>query len=353
MTPSEKEVIAPQCEISVGGALLKKPDYLIESVDVRISAGTSSNSCDVTLLCEYDNSGRKLSGNALSKIVAGKKVLVKLGYKQLKKVFMGYINSVSVEYSSDGIVVSFSCLDARGLLMGNTSWQNYENESISQIITKLLNPVQSYTDGVQVSVAGKADKEYPMTQRDVDDFSYICNLAKVTNSSFCMTDTKLRFVKNIFKTAKLQESYSWGKDILSFSRTVELAEQLGSVKVSGNSPDTIKDFSATAKPPAGAGKSGAQLCPEVKAKEKEINSSLVKDQSEAQTYAEAVMFESAMKLCSGSATVLGNQKLSPGGIVKFSDLDPKIDGQYYIQSIQHKFSAGGFLTVIGFSAVAV
>ncbi|MGN0688047.1 MAG: phage late control D family protein [Oscillospiraceae bacterium] len=351
MTPSDKEVVAPQCEVRVGGMLLKSTDYMIESVDVRLSAGTSSNSCDVTLLCDYDHSSSKISGGLLSLITAGKKVTVKLGYKQTKKVFMGYINSVVSEFSSDGVVVSFSCLDARGLLMGNTSWQNYENESISQIITKLLNPVRSYTEGVQVSVPGKADKEYPMTQRDVDDFTYICNLAKLTNSSFCMTDTKLRFVKNIYKTARLQESYTWGKDILNFSRTVELAEQLGSVTVSGNSPDTIKEFSATAKPPSGKGKTGAQLCSEVKAKEKEIVSSLVKNQSEAKAYAEAIMLESAMKLCNGSATVLGNQKLTPGGKVKFSKLDPNIDGEYFINTINHKFSAGGFLTTIGFSAV--
>ena len=353
MTPSEKERIAPQCEVRVGGILLKSTDYFMESVNVKLSAGTSSNSCDVTLISAYDTSGSKIPGGLMSLITAGKKVVVKLGYKQTKKVFIGYINSVSVEYSTDGVVISFSCLDARGLLMGNTSWQSYENESISQIITKLLNPVSQYTEGIQVSVPGKADKEYPMTQRNVDDFTYICNLAKITNSSFCMTGTKLKFVKNIFKTATLQETYTWGKDLLSFNRTVELAEQLGAVTVSGNSPDTIKEFSATAKPPSGRGKTGAQLCPEVKAKEKEIISSLVKNQSEAKTFAEAVIFESAMKLCSGSATVLGNQKLSPGGKVAFKKLDPKIDGEYYIKSIDHKFSAGGFLTVIGFSAVAV
>lgn len=353
MTPSTKEVIIPQCQISVGGTILKSPAFAVEFVSVQLSSGTAANSCDISLFCEYDHSGSRLSGGILSTVRAGKKVTVKLGYKQTKKVFMGYINSVTAEYSPDGVTVSFSCLDARGLLMGNTSWQNYENESVSQIVTKLLSPVRGYTDGVQVSVNGKADKEYPMTQRDMDDYAYICRLAKLTNSSFCMTDTKLRFVKNIFKSAKLQEKYTWGKDMLSFNRTVELAEQLGTVKVSGISPDTIEEFTATAKPPSGAGKTGAQLCSEVKAKEKEITSSLVKNQKEAQTYADAVMFESAMKLCSGSATVLGNQKLTPGGKVKFAGLDSEIDGEYYITSINHKFSAGGFVTVIGFSAVAV
>ncbi len=352
MTPSDKEVIIPQCEVNVGGSTLKSPDYMIESVNVQLSTGTKANSCDVTVFCEYDHEGSKIKGKAISTIQAGKKVTVKLGYKQTKKVFMGYINAVTADFSADGVVISFSCLDARGLLMGNTSWQNYENESVSQIINKLLTPVKSYTDGVQVSVSGSADEEHPMTQHDVDDYTYICNLAKITNSSFCMTDTKLRFVKNIYKSAKLLETYTWGKDMLSFSRTVELAEQLGAVKVSGNDPNTIKEFTATAKP-QGSGKTGAQLCSGVKAKEKEITSSLVKNKNEAQAYADAVMFESSMKLCSGSATVLGNQKLLPGGKVRFAKLDPDLNDEYYITSINHKFGAGGFITVIGFSASAV
>lgn len=353
MTPSTKEVIIPQCQITVGGIILKSPQYMVESVNVQLSAGTASNSCDVTLFCEYDHSSGKISGGALSVLKAGKKVIVKLGYKQTKKVFMGYINSVSVDFSADGVIISFSCLDARGLLMGNTSWQNYENESISQIVTKILSPVKGYTEGLQVSVSGTADKENPMTQRDVDDYTYLCNLAKLTNSSFCMTDTKLRFVKNIYKSAKLLETYTWGKDILSFSRTVELSEQLGEVRVSGVSPDTIDEFMATAKPPAGKGQNGSQLCREIKLKEKEITSSLVKNQKEAQNYADAVMFESAMKLCQGSVSVLGNQKLLPGGKIKLCKLDTELDGEYYITSINHKYSADGFITVIGFSAGAV
>lgn|GEM_PF-517511 len=353
MTPSDKERIIPQCEVKVGGLILKSPDYMIESVNVQLSVSATANSCDVTLFCEYDHSGSRIKGGALSVVQAGKKAEIKLGYKQTKKVFKGYINSVTTDFSADGVLINFSCLDARGLLMGNTSWQNYENESVSQIINKLLSPIQSYTDGVQVSVSGSADKEHPMTQHDVDDYTYICNLAKLTNSSFCMTDTKLRFVKNIYRSAKLLETYTWGKDILSFSRTVELAEQLGAVKVSGSDPNTIKAFTATAKPQGSGGKTGAQLCSGVKRKEKEINSSFVKNKSEAQAYAEAVMFESAINLCNGSATVLGNQKLSPGGMVKFAKLDPDLNDTYYITSINHKYSASGFLTVIGFSATAV
>lgn len=339
----------PQCVVLVAGAQLKSSTYSVESVKVQVSAEEEANSCEVTIVADYDNKSSGISGGLTTKIVAGKKVEVKLGYSQTKSVFMGYINSVSVSYSEEGIIVSFSCLDARGLLMGNKSWQGYENESISQVIKSLLTPVSSFTDGVEVKVEGEADKENPITQNDLDDYHFLCNLAKLTNSSFCMPGTKLKFVSNVFESGKTVAKYKWGRDILSFERTVELAEQLGSVKVSGNAPDTIKEFSATAKPPSGKGKTGAQLNSGVKAKELEVTSFMVKNQKEAQAYAKSLMFDSAIKLCQGSARVLGNEKLIPGEKVEFDGLDKAIDGDYFITSVTHSFSAEGFLSTIGFA----
>lgn len=339
----------PQCKVFVDGSQLKSSTYYIESVNVQISATSRANSCDVTIMAEYDNKNSCIDDGLLKKIVAGKKVKVEMGYSRTSPVFLGYVNTVSISYSEGGVMVSFSCLDARGLLMGNVSWQTYEKESISQIITEMLKPLASYTEGVEVNVPGEPDQENPMSQQDLDDYQYICSLATLTGSSFCMTDMKLRFVSNVFKSAARQATFKWGQDLLSFNRTVELSEQLGAVTVSGNSPENIKTFSATAKPPSGSGKTGAQLNPLVKGKTKEISSFNVKNQNEAKEYAASIMFESAMKLCTGSARVIGNEKLTPGGKVKFDGLDPTLDGDYYISSLEHSFSGAGFLTTIGFS----
>lgn len=343
----------PQCLVTVGDTMLKSSDFMMESVDIHLSAGSQSNSCNVTILCGYDYKNGKLTGDAASTLAAGKKVTVKLGYSSPKEVFIGYINSVSTEFSSEGAVISFSCLDARGMLMGNNSHKSYENKSVKQIIEELFASVQSYTGGTEVSVSAEADKENPMTQHDMDDYSYICTLAKLTGSSFCMTGTKLRFVDNIFNSASVQETYTWGKDLLSFNRTVELAEQLGEVTVSGSSPDSEEEFSVTVKPKSGSKKTGDKLSPGVKSRKKKIISSMIRSQKEAKAFAESLMSESSMKLCSGSATVLGNQELTPGGKITFEKLDTGVSGTYYITSVNHRFGSGGFMTVIGFCSDSV
>lgn len=338
----------PQCKVIVDGTELKSSSYNIEQVNVQVSAGEKANSADVSIVADYDNENSGIAGDLLSTVTAGKKVKIEFGYTQTSTVFLGYINTVDVNFSEGGVFVSFSCLDARGLLMGNTSWQSHENESVSQIITALLQPLQSYTDEITVDVDGEADKENPLSQNDLDDYKFICQLAKLTGSTFYMPNTKLLFVKNPFDDAEVQHEYQWGRDILSFNRTVELSEQIGSITVIGNSPDTVEEFSATAKPPSGEGKTGAQLNSGIKDKERTVTSYTVKTQEEAQKYADSMMREAAMKLCSGSAKVLGNEKLTPGESVSFEGLDSNIDGEYLIMSLTHSFSAGGFLTTIGF-----
>lgn len=339
----------PQCKVIVDGSELKSSTYYIEAVNVQVSASSRANSCDVTIVANYDYKNSCIGDSLLKKVTAGKKVRIEMGYSLTRPVFMGYINSVSVSYSEGGVEISFSCLDARGMLMGNVSWQTYENESISQVIKKILQPLSSYTTGVVVNVPGAADKENPLSQNNLDDYQYICQLATLTGSSFCMPSTKLKFVKNVYKSGSRQGTYKWGRDLLSFERNVELAEQLGSVTVSGNSPENIKEFSATAKPPSGSGKTGAQLNSLVKGKEREVTSFAVKNQNEAKTYADSMMFDSAMKMCTGTARVVGNANLVPGGKIKFDGLDPELNGDYSITSLTHSFSTAGFLTTIGFA----
>ena len=72
--------------------------------------------------------------------------------------------------------------------MGNTSREGFENKSVSQIVNELLKPVRSYTEGITVTVPGAADKEYPISQFEMDDYRFICLLARITGCSFFMTE---------------------------------------------------------------------------------------------------------------------------------------------------------------------
>lgn len=347
MELNNEELLLPQCRVFVDGRQIKASEEMIESVSVQLSASQMSNSCEVVIFCDHDH-GRSTIGNIISRASAGKKIRVEMGYRLTKPVFLGYINAAGVSFSEDGVTLMLSCLDARGLLMGNTSRESFENKSVSQIVKELLEPVRGYTDGITVSVPGAADKEYPIVSHDMDDYQFVCMLAKLSGCTFYMSGTKLKFVKDIYSTATVQQRYSWGKNMLSFERTVELSGQLGKVRVYGTVPETLEDFCAEASPLGVSGKSGAGLCPPIRSKVLEKVSKTVKSQSEARTYAESLMREACLKLCTGTATVPGNEALLPGTKIKFGGLDPKLNDTYYITGITHTFSAGGFLTRIDF-----
>ena len=340
----------PQCKVIVENSELKSSAYNIEQVNVQLSADTKSNSADVTIVAKYDVERSLIGGELLSKLSAGKKVKIEMGYMLTSVVFLGYVNTVETSFSEGGVTVTFSCLDARGLLMGNSTWETYKTENVQQIVTKMLNSLSSYTDSITVQVEGEVDKEQPESQNELDDFKYLCYLAKITNSSFYMTATDLKFVKNGFEKFSVVEKYKWGEDIISFNRKVELSEQVGTVKVTGISPDTAEEFEATVKASANDGKTAGQLNSAVGKKELTVNSLTVKNQQEALAYARAIMFESAMKLSTGTAQVLGNEKLVVGKGVSFGGLDPNINGNYLITSLNHSFGPGGFLTTIGFAS---
>lgn len=339
--------MVPQCRVYIDGMQIKPSAEMIESVTVQLSASQASNTCEVVIFCDHDN-GKSTVGSIISRASAGKKIRVEMGYSIPKTVFMGYVDSAGISFSGDGVTLSLSCLDARGLLMGNISRESFENKSVSQIVKELLEPVRSYAGGVTVSVPGAADKEYPIAMHDMDDYRFICMLASMAGCSFYMTSTDLKFVRDIYSSAAVKERYTWGKNIISFTRNVELSGQLGKIRVIGTSPDTLEDFYADASPMSGTGKSGAAMCPPIRSKVQEVVSKTVKNQSEARTYAQSLMRSACLKLCTGSATVPGNESLCPGTKVKFDGLDPKINGNYYIKAITHSFDQGGFLTKIDF-----
>lgn len=336
----------PQYKILLNGSELKPEVFSVRSIRVQLSASSRANTCELSFACRFDHKNSKIEDDMLKKLQPGAKIKIKMGYKIPQEVFMGYIYSCYVEYGAGGVFLQVACMDARGMLMGNTSWETFENESKAQIVKKILDSVSSYCDGVSVTLPGAADKENPETLKKQDYYRYVCSLARLTGSSFCMPRTKLIFGKNIYASATVKRTYKWGKDLLSFSRNADISEQLGSVTVSGVQPDTLKEFTATAKPDGR--KTGASVSTGVKKKEQEIESALVKTQAEAKNYAESLMRERSMKLIQGRAQVIGDEKIEPGTKVKFEGLDPTLNGEYFVTGVTHTFSTNGYLTDIMF-----
>lgn len=346
----------PQYKVLVGGKELSAEKCSVLSIDVNLSSSVNANDCQIVFAGRYDYEKTEVGGKLLSTLVPGKRAEVYLGYKTPSCVFMGYINSVGVEFGSQGVIVTTQCLDARGLLMKNYSWKTHQKETYSQIVNEMLKPLSEFVKSVTVSVPepkGDAVKETPKVKDSEDDFRYLVNLAEQTKSSFCVINNELKFVADITDKGSVTGKYTWGKDLLSFTRQTDLSNQVGSVVVHGTEPDTLKTFQAKSAPLSGKGKTGAQLSKTVKNKVIEIHSAEVKTREEAQKLADATLLKHSISLCRGTASVIGNEKLFPASKVKFSGLDDNVDGEYIMTAVHHRFDGSGFVTEIEFSGYTV
>lgn len=344
----------PQYRVIIGGKELKNNKEFILSIDINMSASSNANDCQIVLAGKYNDEQSSLENDPLKKIQVGKKAEVKLGYSSLKTVFIGYINTVSVSFDTSGVLITANCIDARGLLMGNYSWENHKNETYAQIVNAMLSPLANYCSGVDVSIkepSGDTPKEIPKVKKNTDDFAYLTRLATRTKSSFCMVNNRIKFVSDLTGSGSVVANYEYGKNLLGFSRTVNLSNQVGSVVVTGKDPNTLKTFSAKSKSPNG--KTGAKLFDGVKKKVVEIESSEVQTTEQAQKLADSTMMKYAMTLVKGSVKVLGNPDLQPFSQIRVKGIDNSVDGVYNIKEIHHSFSGAGFISDITFDGYSV
>lgn len=344
------KALVPQCKVKIDGVELVKSMGYVESLSVNKTVSEMANSCDISFFCSYNQENSQMDG-LFSKADVGKKIEVHLGYETPELVFIGFVNSTNVNFGSDGVQLSISCLDARAMLMGNNSRETFKDNTIKSVVDTLFDTVKQYVKDTKVSVATNSrDKKVPITQYEVDDYHFLCRLAKLTGSSFYMDGTTLKFVENVYKKAKLGKTYKWGKDLISFSRNVELSNQIGKVRVNGSDPVTKEMFFEEAVPISKPteGKTGADSCSPVKKKVKEVTELSITTREEAKEYAEAIMRQCCLEMCRGRAQIIGDADLEPGSNIKFEGLDSTINGTYYVTGIQHTFGSNGFLTDISF-----
>lgn len=345
------KVLVPQCIVKIDGKELEKSMGYVESVSVNKTVSEMSNSCDISLFCNYNAKNSEM-GSIFSTADVGKKIEVSMGYEIPKIIFLGFINSSNVNFGPDGVQLSISCLDARAMLMGNNSRETFKENSVSEVVSTLLNTVKQYTTGLEVNIRQESkDKKVPITQYEVDDYHFLCRLAKLTGSSFYMKGTVLKFVENVYKKSESsKKKYKWGKDLISFSRNVELSNQIGKVRVNGSDPVTKEMFFEEVQPisKSSEGKTGSDASSTVKKKVREVTELSITSREEAKEYATAIMRQCCLDMCKGRAQIIGDPALEPGTTVEFDGLDKEINGTYYITGIQHSFGSNGFLTDISF-----
>src|SRR5262249_30574729 len=139
-----------------------------------------------------------------------------------------------------------------------------------------------------------------------------------------------------------QFEFHWGQNLISFSPSLNLSDQVTAVTVRGWNPVTKKPVEATADAAAldlgpDASKSGPAILAALggKAKTEVVVDDAASTVEKARQLATALLVERSRMLIGGSAKVIGMPDLRPGCLTKLTGLGSRFDGEYYVKKVTH------------------
>ena len=143
--------------------------------------------------------------------------------------------------------------------------------------------------------------------------------------------------------------FEWGRSLISFSPTLTLSKQVGSVTVRGWNPRTKEVIKATAEPKdlpgGGKGNSGpAAARDNFPNKQEVVVDSPVTSLQEARDLAVSLLRERAYEFIKGSGQVIGVPDLRPGDNVRLSGLGQRFTADYYVNKVEHTLGGSGYST---------
>lgn len=289
----------------------------------------------------------------------GRQVHIKMGYADaLLSMINGQITSVAPKFPQSGPpTLTVSGQDGMFRLKDK---RPEESEQIQYIDHR--------DSDIAMAIAGRNNLHYVVDQSDpihheiiqrmTDDATFLKErAARIDFDCHIVTDSQsgeatLYFVKPTDgREGKRQTSftYRWGENLLSFTPTINLSDQVASVTVHGWDPDTKAPIVAQAGPDdlpnqADSGESGPRIAQRTQAgKQDVVVDAPVTSQEEAAVLARSLLLRRAYKFITASGQIIGKPELRPGHNLGLSGLG-RFDGSYYITRVEHQIDQNGYLT---------
>lgn len=337
---------APAFEVSVDGKTLESSKFHFSSITVDIDAGEGAGGCSFTVESQYDYEGSKWNNSLLDTIQVGNKIEIKAGYVRKESIFFGFVDDFTINYSANGAPsITVNGIDAKGYLMNAQDRKYMQEKSTTTVVKEILNECVSkgYAKKVKVGVIKDFDAE--LIQEEMDDYHFLCFLARTYNLTFTVIDGEIVFDSLMRKTSSIIE-LNLGVSLLQFSKTVSLRKQIGKVVVYGIDPKTLKPISgeATDTSASGSGKEAGDIARGFNGMVlKEINF-FVQTPEECKELAQAIFDQRAYSFVSGKGRCVGLPELIPGRYITLKGFDKSTADKYFISKVTHEFSEDGYYT---------
>jgi len=340
------QFVAPDCEIKIGGTSHKEKKMSISSLEVELSAGYEAGGCVFKISNGYDpKKGAFETGWLDTILVPGKDISVDMGYIKKSTVFCGIISSVTNQFDEEnGANIIVSCMDAKGAMMAGKQRVFGGEKKLTDIVKAILTEYKSTKAIKTVTVDTLTDLKRQIFQNSQTDYDFLVAVARKLGYEFFISKDEVLFVK----PRKIKDPiiiFTWGENIISFSREIDLTEQLKEVKVIGNDEKEKKEIVGKASTITKTGKKTASdTYALVKKRVETIYDPSVRTLEEANTLAKSILEEYSMQYVSGYGKCVGIPELIPGRFVKMDRFDKSINGSYYIKKVTHLLDEDGYIT---------
>lgn len=332
--------LTPACKVIIGGKNISK-DYqlMLESVSIALSL-TEASSVSMQVINVYDREKSKISDKAKSVFKLGNDVSVEIGYgSALKKVFVGYIYEVGVEFK-DEPSLNVTAMDVRRLMMDydvsnfthTASSYSEAFQSVMSKYTKLCSTQIDKTDTIK-----EAGKPIEGIVQQGTDFNFVTQvLCKGEEREFLVFGDTAYYRKSNSSKAPIM-TLEWGNGLISFSKNTIYKNR--AIEVLGY--DMNKEAVVAT---ATASSDNKAVNPVAQEQKKLLIIPDAIDKAKADKRAKKEAEKERKKSQQGNGSCVGLPELIPGRYIKVAKLDSDINGTYYIKQVQHQFGTDGFTT---------
>lgn len=339
---SYKEFTSPTFQVIVNGKdIMKGNKYVITDINVELTSGFESSMASFNINNVYDYAKKDFYNDIFGTYVKlGNKVEIKLGYNNRNTtVFKGFVavHEIKLEYNVPPLIY-VECYDVKCIMM-NSMYADTKKDvkKFSDAVKSILKNYKSLIG--EQKIDNTSEVSYSIEQYYQSDYEFIVGLAKKIGFEFYIVNGNVYFTEIAKDKSKLIE-FKPSSAVLDVSIEASLMNQFTEVSVKGyNESDPNKYYEAKVSnvKKVGSGSKNAGNVTKVinKINKIEVYDPTITSNKEAETKAGSILLQNSLKFVTTRIITLGLPQLLPGKFVNFSNYSSHINGDYYINKVNH------------------
>lgn len=343
-----KDFRVPQVAVYVKGQKIDLTKFSLSSAVVDATAeNEAAGVCELLFVGVYDPKKSRVDTTLMEALEINQSLEVRMGYGEPSCVFYGKIDEVEIQYNlgeEEGPTLRVTGIDAKGILMKAREDQSKNLESTKEVVNGILGQCKSDGAAKELKVGNLLQFETPLRQEKTSDFNFLCEVARLTNSSFFVSCGVVYFQDVLSKT-DVCISLAWGKNLMRFSRSLDMSRQVSKVVVTGTKMEDSQPVKGEASDVtmAGSGKLASASYRAVKP-ETELENALATSEKIAKAIAQSELNQIAMHYVTCTGACIGLPEIEVGKWMKVEGMSEYVDSTYFIYKVRHRFDQQGYLT---------